>query len=278
VPFKYRPTPKPLARSRGVDELAKGGERKFTWTEIRKPLIASIKEKTLEGTYESLVEAAWDAEDGLDAWSGLQLIRWWWWSKRSSKTAGAAAEWLRSWIRHELEMGREYYAESAYTGHAGARRTEYERRAALLSERASDKSFAAGIVVEMASYDPRENRHSPYYVLSKILDKKLTAILGGPPGPRQPKPTDLGRELMRLFRLEPDDPARKRLEWCLSKLTTDERDYIWLRYRDDIKHEAVLKQKQWSDRTVNDIRRSAVTKLQVCMPALIVFATPSRKN
>jgi hypothetical protein len=38
VPFKYRPALKPLARSSGEAELAQGGERKFTWTEIRKLL------------------------------------------------------------------------------------------------------------------------------------------------------------------------------------------------------------------------------------------------
>jgi len=281
VPFKYTPTPKPLAQSRGKDELARSKSlesKSPTWTDIRKPLIASIAEKKLEATYESLVGAAWDAEDGLDAWSGLQLIRWWWWSTRSKKTAGAAAEWLRGWIRHELEMGEEYYAESADAAPAGVKRTEYERRAALLSKLASDETFAAAVVMEMASYDPREERHSPYHALSKILDKRLTQILGGGPGPRRSKPTDFGDELKRLFRLPTDDPSRKRLEWCLPKLAPDERELFELRYRDNVTHETVQKDKKWSDRKIDAVRKSAVSKLLSCMPSLIVFTTPSRKN
>jgi hypothetical protein len=278
VPFKYTPTPKPLARSGGKDRLAEVGGHKFTWTEIRKPLVASIAEKTLEATYESLVEPASYAEDWLDVWSGLQLIRWWWWAARSKETAGAATEWLTAWIRHELEMGEEYYAESASAAPAGPKRTENERRAALLSKLVSDEAFAAAVIVEMASYDPREMRQSPYHALSKILDKRLTHILGTGPGPRRPKRTDFGDELKRLFRLPTDDPSRKRLEWCVPRLAPDERAYFELRYRDDVKHEAVQAQKRWSDRKIDEVRKSAVSKLLSCMPSLIVFATPSRKN
>lgn len=278
MPFKYRQTQKPLSRSSGEDELARGGERAFTWTEIRKLLVASIAEKTLEGTYESLVETASYAEDWLDVWSGLQLIRWWWWAARSKKTAGAADEFLRAWIRHELEMGMDYYAEKTSAAPAGAKRSEYEHRATLLSKLASDQAFAAAVVVEMASYDPRQERRSPYHALSKILDKRLTRILGGGPGPRRPKRTDLGDELKRLFRLPSDDPSLKRLEWCLLKLAPDERELFQLRYRDDVTHEAVQEHKEWSDRKINDVRKSAVSKLLSCMPSLIVFATPSRKN
>jgi hypothetical protein len=261
-----------LARSKSLES------KSVTWAEIRKPLIASIAEKKLEATYESLVGAAWDAEGGLDAWSGLQLIRWWWWSTRSKRTAGAAAGWLRAWIRHELEMGEEYYAEGADAAPAGVKRTEYERRAALLSKLSSDEAFAAAVVVEMASYDPREERRSPYHALSTILDKRLTRILGGAPGPRRPKQTDFGDELKRLFLLPTDDPSRKRLDWCLPKLAPDERELFELRYRDDVKHDAVRDLKKWSGPKIDAVRKSAVSKLCDCMPSLHVFTTPSRKN
>src|SRR5439155_107640 len=158
-----------------------------------------------------------------------------------------------------------YYKEKADSLPEGAERTEHERRATLLAGLASNPEFAASVVVEMASYDPREERHSPYRVLSKILDKKLTRVLGGGPGPRRPKPTDLGRELMRILRLSPEDSSRKRLEWCVLKLSQEERDLIWLRYRDDMKHEAVQKQKRWSDRKIDEVRKSAVSKLLTCM-------------
>jgi hypothetical protein len=284
VPFKYKPTPKPRSSSTGKDERLAGESRErtsFTWADIRELLVASIGQGTVEGRYESLVEAVSYGEDWLDLWSSLRLIRWWWWPARSEKTGGAAAGWLRAWIRHELEMGEEYYTERAAAASVGVERTEFERRARLLASLASDPSFepfAAPLVVEMASYDPLQQARSPYRVLSKILDKRLTPMLGAAPGSRSPKPTDFGRELTRLFRLPSDDRSRKRLESCLLKLAPDERALFELRYRDDVKHEAVQTQKRWSDGKIDAIRKSAVEKLCVCMPQMIVFVTPSRKN
>jgi hypothetical protein len=178
-------------------------------------------------------------------------------------------------------MGEDYYTEHAAAAAVGVERTEFARRARLLSRLASDPSFepfAASLVVDMASYDPLQQTRSPYQVLSKILDKKLTPMLGAAPGPRLPKSTDLGRELTRLFGLPVHEPSRKHLESCLLRLAPDERALFELRYRDDIKHEAVQTQKRWSDRKINDIRKRAVPKLLSCMPSLIVFVPPSGKN
>jgi hypothetical protein len=66
VPFKYTPTPKPRVRTSRRDKRLAGGSPKvtsFTWTDIRKLLVPSIRDKTLEGRYESLVGAVSYAED-----------------------------------------------------------------------------------------------------------------------------------------------------------------------------------------------------------------------